>query len=47
LSIGPIQFNKVAVSVNEAEMSASLLGMSFLDRLGSFEIHGRKLILRQ
>ncbi|MBT3370715.1 MAG: TIGR02281 family clan AA aspartic protease [Rhodospirillaceae bacterium] len=47
LSIGPIQFNNVAVSVNEVEMSASLLGMSFLGRLGSFEIHGRKLILRQ
>jgi aspartyl protease family protein len=47
LSIGPIQFNDVAVSVNEVEMSASLLGMSFLGRLGSFEIHGRKLILRQ
>ncbi len=47
LAIGPIQFNNVAVSVNEAEMSASLLGMSFLERLGSFEIHGRKLILRQ
>lgn len=47
LSIGPFEFRGVAVSINQAEMHASLLGMSFLDRLSGFEIHGRKLILRQ
>jgi len=47
LTIGPIQVSDVRVSINEAEMSASLLGMSFLGRLKSFEIRGRKLILRQ
>ncbi len=47
LTIGPIQVNDVRVSVNEAEMSASLLGMSFLGRLKSFEFRGRKLILHQ
>lgn len=47
LAIGPIEFRNVAVSVNETEMSASLLGMSFLNRLASFEIHGRKMILRR
>jgi aspartyl protease family protein len=47
LAIGLIEFQNVAVSINEAEMSTSLLGMSFLNRLGSFEIKGRKLTLRQ
>ncbi len=47
LSIGPIEFHDVAISINEAEMSSSLLGMSFLNRLSSFEIRGRGLILRR
>ncbi|MBT3533010.1 MAG: TIGR02281 family clan AA aspartic protease [Rhodospirillaceae bacterium] len=47
LSIGPIQYRDVRVSINEAEMNNSLLGMSFLRRLSAFEIHGRKLILRK
>ncbi len=47
LSIGPFEFHDVAVSVNQAEMNASLLGMSFLNRLSGFEIRGRKLILRR
>lgn len=47
LAIGPIEFRDVAVSINEAEMSTSLLGMSFLDRLSAFEIQGRRLILRE
>lgn len=46
LSIGHIGFDDVAVSINKAEMSTSLLGMSFLNRLSSFEIRGQKLILR-
>jgi aspartyl protease family protein len=47
LSIGPIEFRDVAVSINQAEMGTSLLGMSFLNRLSSFEIRGRGLIMRR
>ncbi len=46
LSVGPITFRDVNVSVNQAEMSGSILGMSFLDRLNSYEARGRRLILR-
>jgi predicted aspartyl protease len=34
------------VSINGAEMGSSLLGMTFLRRFRSFEIQGRRLILR-
>jgi predicted aspartyl protease len=34
------------VSINGAEMNTSLLGMTFLRRLRSFEIQGRRLILK-
>ena len=47
LAVGPIVFRNVAISVNQADMGQSLLGMAFLDRLQSFEISGRKMILRQ
>ena len=47
LSIGPIEYRNVQVSINKAEMNGSLLGMSFLNRLNSYEVNGRKLILRQ
>lgn len=46
LSIGPIERRDVAVTVNGAEMSGSLLGMSFLRNLASIEIQGREMILR-
>jgi aspartyl protease family protein len=46
LSVGPISIPSMPVSVNETEMSSSLLGMTFLRRLRSFEIQGRRLILR-
>jgi aspartyl protease family protein len=46
LSVGPISFPSMPVSINETEMSSSLLGMTFLRRLRSFEIQGRRLILR-
>lgn len=46
LSVGPISISPMPVSVNGAEMNASLLGMTFLRRLRSFEIQGRRLILR-
>lgn len=47
LSIGPIEFRDVAVSISQTERDESLLGMSFLNRLSSFEITGRKLIMRR
>ena len=46
LVIGPIRLNDVAVSVNRTPMSRSLLGMSFLKRLDSFEFKHGQLILR-
>ena len=46
LAIGPIALSDVAVSINQAPMDESLLGMSFLRRLKSFEVQGRRLYLR-
>lgn len=46
LEVGPIRLDDFRMSINQAPMSASLLGMSFLRRLDSFEVRGRKLILR-
>ena len=41
LSVGPVAISPMPVSVNEAEMGSSLLGMTFLRRFRSFEIQGR------
>jgi aspartyl protease family protein len=46
LSVGPISISPMPVSINGAEMGSSLLGMTFLRRFRSFEIQGRRLILR-
>ena len=46
LTVGPIQLAKVPVSVNQAPMPASLLGMTFLSRLESYEFQGDQLILK-
>lgn len=46
LEVGSIRFDDFKVAVNQAPMSHSLLGMSFLNRLESFEFRDRKLILR-
>ncbi|MCK5495196.1 MAG: TIGR02281 family clan AA aspartic protease, partial [Hyphomicrobiaceae bacterium] len=46
IEAGAIRFHGVAASVNDAPMSESLLGMSFLDRLSGFEVRGDSLILR-
>jgi len=46
LSIGPIQLHDLPVSINAAEMSRSLLGMSVLQRLDSFEFKGGRLLMR-
>lgn len=45
-TLGPIQLKDVELSVNQAPMSTSLLGMAFMRNLASFEIRGRNLILR-
>ena len=46
LSVGPISISPMPVSINGAEMGSSLLGMTFLRRFRSFEIQGRRLVLR-
>jgi aspartyl protease family protein len=46
LEIGPVKLFNVPVSVNQAKMHDSLLGMAFLKRMKSFEMKGRKLYLR-
>ncbi|WP_282608351.1 TIGR02281 family clan AA aspartic protease [Pelagibius sp. Alg239-R121] len=46
LWFGERVLRNVPVSINEAPMSDSLLGMSFLQQLDSFEVRGDHLILR-
>jgi aspartyl protease family protein len=46
LAVGTIRFTSVPMLVNQAPMSSSLLGMSFLKRLESFKVSGRKLYLK-
>jgi aspartyl protease family protein len=46
LEVGTIRFENTPVLVNQASMSNSLLGMSFLKRLESFQVKGRKLYLK-
>ena len=45
LEVGPVRLDDFRMTINQAPMSSSLLGLSFLNRLASFEIRGRKLIL--
>lgn len=45
--IGPIVVRDVRASVNGAEMSNSLLGMSFLNRLSGYEVDRNTLILKR
>ena len=45
LSVGAITFNEVPIMINQAPMSSSLLGMTFLRRLESFQVKGDKLYL--
>lgn len=47
ISIGSFKFENMMVSINKSEMASSLLGMSFLERLQSFEFRGNKLYLRR
>lgn len=46
LRVGDLRLRDVRGSVNDADMPLSLLGMSFLNRLESFEVSGDQLILR-
>lgn len=46
LSVGPLVFYDFPASINQSEMGSSLLGMSFLRRLDSFEVRDRRLYLR-
>ena len=46
MSVGPVHFSNVPVSINGAEMGSSLLGMAFLKRLKSYSFSENKLFLR-
>jgi aspartyl protease family protein len=45
LAVGRIRFTDVPVLINRAPMSASLLGLTFLQRLESFQVKGQKLYM--
>jgi aspartyl protease family protein len=45
VEVGSIRFNGLPMVVNQAPMTSSLLGMTFLSRLESFQVRGRKLYL--
>ena len=46
VAVGSIELKALPVLVNQAPMTSSLLGMSFLTRLESFQVRGRKLYLK-
>ncbi|WP_304170182.1 TIGR02281 family clan AA aspartic protease [Phenylobacterium aquaticum] len=46
LAVGPIRLTDMPLIVNQAAMDCSLLGMSFLGKLESFQVKGDKLYLR-
>lgn len=46
LRMGPIWLTDLPATVNRAPMETSLLGMSFLRQVASFEIEGRRMRLR-
>lgn len=46
LAVGSIGFSDMPLVINQAPMSSSLLGMSFLRRLESFQVKGDKLYLK-
>jgi aspartyl protease family protein len=45
LDVGPIRLANMPMVVNQAPLSSSLLGMTFLRRLESFQVRGRRLYL--
>ena len=46
LVVGPVSLADVPVTINQTPMSASLLGMPFLDHFASIEVRGDRLFLR-
>ncbi len=47
ITVGDIKIYNVEGSVMKDGMDVSLLGMSFLDRLSSYEVRGNKMTMRQ
>ena len=47
VKIGPIEVINVRSSVNGADMTTSLLGVSFLSRIGGYEVIGDRLTLKK
>jgi len=47
IQIGPLSANDVSAWVNEGDLDQSLLGMSYLSKLGRIEIRGGTLILER
>ncbi|HEY3950840.1 retropepsin-like aspartic protease family protein [Phenylobacterium sp.] len=45
LQVGPIALADMPMVVNQAPMTSSLLGMSFLKRLSAFQVRGHRLYL--
>ncbi len=46
IAIGPFGLADMPASVNDAPMSSSLLGISFLERLRAYEVRGSVMLLR-
>jgi len=46
IAVGPIVVENVRASVNSAPMEGSLLGMTFLSRIGGYSVSGNVLTLR-
>ncbi|MFI4949761.1 MAG: TIGR02281 family clan AA aspartic protease [Caulobacterales bacterium] len=46
LSVGSIALTNVPMVINKAPMTSSLLGLSFLGRLESFQVRGHRLYLK-
>jgi aspartyl protease family protein len=47
LAVGPIVMTDIRADVNQAEMSGSLLGMEFLNRLQSWRVENDRLTLKK
>ncbi|WP_372784919.1 TIGR02281 family clan AA aspartic protease [Phenylobacterium sp.] len=46
LAVGPILLSDVPMVINKAPMTSSLLGLTFLGRLDSFQVRGHRLYLK-
>ena len=47
VELGPYKDTNIRATVNEGQMSTSLLGMAYLDRFGSIQIEKDRMILRR